>query len=828
MSDCLPSHAVRRKAKSLMLIIGLIISLSCIPIPPILSAAGLEDDSQIEDGSGTTEINPDEIISTPSQIHSKITELTLESIEMKKDLSRSVKIDGLDRQLNDLISAHEHLKQKLDIMETAPELNRHQLTLLQVEFENGFLKISKLLLFVAQLNAKVKPWQDYWNRQNQNLLDLQKQIETGAVSFDDHDSIDEVRALIEEARSALHTKMDPVSQIQQKAEKLQIAIHQAEYEIFQLLNDKSLASAHSTPVYSTAFFTQFKKDLWPQTAESLKLTLQPDLRQLIPYKLQIIIVVLLFWGITASIKRVRQIILQTSKWQFLAQRRYSVATLLSLTLFQIISREIGTFWLFIPGVINLVCLWRIGAVVLGQDYRKYFLKCLIIILLLTDLFVLLSLPFQLERLFLIIVPLILVSVSVYHNHSGKLSPYRKQSLVWFSQLLILIMGVILIAEFSGRSEFAYFLFASSLQTLFSLLSAWIIYLCILNLVEVNLYHAPSTNLSRYAGQIYNLLQPLVLTTILFVLTITLLVIWRVYPTAIVAVEKIEQISFSLGSLNIPMSLAFQAVLFLYLSFCVSKLIEIVLLEKFFPGRHLDRGVQLSIARLVNYFIVLIGFIGTLMIMGISMTNITILGGAVGVGIGFGLQAIFNNFISGIILLFERPIKIGDMIMVESEFAEVKEIGLRATVVETLDHAEIVVPNSTLITSNVTNWTLAKRQARIKVPIGVAYGSDVEKVIEIIIQCALEHPRVLSQPEPLALFVAHGESSLDFELRAFVPDVGDRMSSISELNQAINAALGEAGIVIPFPQRDLHLKTTPYDLQQSLPDDIHSQKMRHSP
>jgi potassium efflux system protein len=269
------------------------------------------------------------------------------------------------------------------------------------------------------------------------------------------------------------------------------------------------------------------------------------------------------------------------------------------------------------------------------------------------------------------------------------------------------------------------------------------------------------------------------------------------------------------------------VIFLYLSFCVSKLVEVVLLEKFFPGRQLDRGVQLSIARLANYFIVLIGFIGTMMIMGISMTNITILGGAVGVGIGFGLQAIFNNFISGIILLFERPIKIGDVIMVEGDYAEVKELGLRATVVETLDHAEIVIPNSTLITSNVTNWTLGRRQVRIKVPIGVAYGSDVDKVIDIIIQCAHEHPRVLSQPKPLALFVAHGESSLDFELRAFVPDVGDRMSSISELNQAINGALDEAGIEIPFPQRDVHLKTTSYEIQQSIPDDDHPQNMRPS-
>lgn len=828
MKDNLIAQLISSSAKSIVLIIGLIISISCIPFQHVSSAAELEDNSHFLGQSSSAAFNPDGTISDSSLFHSKNTELTLKSIEMKKDLSRSVKLDGLDRQLNELMSAHEHLTQKLGAIETAPQLNRHQLRFLQVEIENGFLKISRLLQLFTQEHGKVKLWQNYWNIQNQNLLDIQKQVETGTLPFGAHDSVEELRAVIEEARSVLRTAMEPVSEIQRKVENLQVAAHQTEYEIFKLFNDQSLTSTHNTPFYSIAFFEQFKKDRWSQATESIKLAFQPNLRELLPYKLQVIIAVLLFWLITTSVKRVRQIILQTSRWQFLAQRQYSVATLLSLTFFQIISREVSAFWLFIPGMINLFCLWRIGDVVLREDYRKNFLKCLIFILLLTNLFVLISLPSLLERLFLVSVSLILITVSVYHNRSGKLSQYRKQSLVWFSQLLVLIMGVIIIAEFSGRSEFAYFLFASSIRTIFSLLLAWIIYLCIVNLVEVNLYHVPSTNLSRYAGQIYNFVQPPILAAILFVLTVTLLVIWRVYPTAVVAVEKIEQFSVSLGSFTISLSLAFQAVIFLYLSFCVSKLAEVVLLEKFFPGRQLDRGVQLSIARLANYFIVLIGFIGTMMIMGISMTNITILGGAVGIGIGFGLQAIFNNFISGIILLFERTIKIGDVIMIEGDYAEVKELGLRATVVETLDNAEIVIPNSTLITSNVTNWTLGRRQVRIKVPIGVAYGSDVDKVIDIIIQCAQEHPRVLSQPKPLALFVAHGESSLDFELRAFVPDVGDRMSSISELNQAINAALDEAGIDIPFPQRDLHLKTTSYEFQQSVPNNNHPQNERPSP
>jgi potassium efflux system protein len=135
------------------------------------------------------------------------------------------------------------------------------------------------------------------------------------------------------------------------------------------------------------------------------------------------------------------------------------------------------------------------------------------------------------------------------------------------------------------------------------------------------------------------------------------------------------------------------------------------------------------------------------------------------------------------------------------------------VVETYDHSEIVVPNSALVTSNVTNWTLGRRQVRVKVPIGVAYGSDIDLVLEIIKNCAVDHPRVLSTPMPSVLFIAHGASSLDFELRAFVPDIDDRMGTLSELNHAINTALDEAEIAIPFPQNDLHLKTVSPEVQE---------------
>jgi small-conductance mechanosensitive channel len=245
---------------------------------------------------------------------------------------------------------------------------------------------------------------------------------------------------------------------------------------------------------------------------------------------------------------------------------------------------------------------------------------------------------------------------------------------------------------------------------------------------------------------------------------------------------------------------------IYGAFLISRAVQSIMLQEIMPRYKIDKGVQLSIARLVHYTIIIVGCIVLLQVMGVSLTKLTILGGALGVGIGFGLQTIVNNFASGLILLFERPIKVGDTIEIGTEMGEVKHLGLRSTIIKTFDNAEIVVPNSDLIAGQVTNWTLAERKARIKLPIGVAYGSDIAKVLEILLNVAAEHPMTLTTPAPRALFRSFGASSLDFELRVWVADFSDRRLVESELNQELNNELAIAGIEIPFPQSDLHIRT----------------------
>jgi len=211
----------------------------------------------------------------------------------------------------------------------------------------------------------------------------------------------------------------------------------------------------------------------------------------------------------------------------------------------------------------------------------------------------------------------------------------------------------------------------------------------------------------------------------------------------------------------------------------------------------------------GYIAMSIAVIVALAVAGISFSNIAIIAGALSVGIGFGLQNVVNNFVSGIIMLVERPVRTGDWIVVGDTEGYVQRISIRSTTISTFDRADVIVPNSDLISGQVTNWTLGNTWGRIKVDVGVAYGSDIENVIAILLDVAGKHPAVIKGnpklPDPYVLFLDFGDSSLDFELRAIIQDINRRLHVISDINRAINAEFNKQGIEVPFPQRDIHFR-----------------------
>ena len=245
---------------------------------------------------------------------------------------------------------------------------------------------------------------------------------------------------------------------------------------------------------------------------------------------------------------------------------------------------------------------------------------------------------------------------------------------------------------------------------------------------------------------------------------------------------------------------------IWLAFFVSKIVRAALEADVYPRLHLTRGVPYAASTFTHYAILLLGFFLAIGATGIDLNRFAIVAGAFGVGIGFGLQNVVNNFVSGLILLSERPVQVGDTIEAGDALGEVKRIGIRSSTVRTWSGAEMIIPNSELVSQRVINWTLSDRQRRIDIPVGVAYGTDRHQVLALLLEVAEANPDVLDHPEPLPLFRGFGASSLDFELRAWTERFENFYRVQSDLSVQISDALDRAGIEIPFPQRDLHLRS----------------------
>ena len=261
-----------------------------------------------------------------------------------------------------------------------------------------------------------------------------------------------------------------------------------------------------------------------------------------------------------------------------------------------------------------------------------------------------------------------------------------------------------------------------------------------------------------------------------------------------------------GALHISLGNVAAFLIAVWVAFLLSRFLRFLLEEDVYPRVNLARGVPYAISTMLHYAILLVGFFFAVAAMGIDMTKFTILAGAFGVGLGFGLQSIVNNFVSGLILLFERPVNVGDMIQVGERDGRLRRIGMRASVIRTLEGSEVIVPNGQLISEEVLNWTLSDQQRRLEIPVGVAYGTDPERVIELLTEMASKHSDVMREPPPDTLFVGFGDSALNFQLRAWTGSFERWIVIKSELTIGINATLRDAGITIPFPQRDLHIHT----------------------
>lgn len=276
--------------------------------------------------------------------------------------------------------------------------------------------------------------------------------------------------------------------------------------------------------------------------------------------------------------------------------------------------------------------------------------------------------------------------------------------------------------------------------------------------------------------------------------------------------------FRLGPVTISISQILLAILTFAGILFVTRFIQRGADKRVFSQAKLDDGVRNSFRTLIGYVGLVIAALAGVTMLGLDLASFAIIAGALSLGIGFGLQSIVNNFVSGLILLFERPIKVGDWIVVASGEGFVKKISVRSTEIETFDRASIIVPNSELISSSVQNWTHKDKFTRLIVPIGAAYKEDPKTVMAILQTALQENPRIVRWPEPSVYFSGFGDSSIDFELRLFIRTPDDRIPVQNELRITVFEAFRDAGIEIPFPQRDLHIRSMPEPSTTDIPDD----------
>jgi small-conductance mechanosensitive channel len=223
--------------------------------------------------------------------------------------------------------------------------------------------------------------------------------------------------------------------------------------------------------------------------------------------------------------------------------------------------------------------------------------------------------------------------------------------------------------------------------------------------------------------------------------------------------------------------------------------------------HLEPAMQFALARVIGYALLGLGFYVSLQMVGVNLNSLAFIAGAVGVGLGFGLQNIISNFISGLIILAERPIAIGDRVEIGGVAGQVREISLRSTTVITNDNMAIIVPNADFITQRVTNWSYEDPRVRFRIPFGVAYGTDLTKLRKLMLEVADENPQALKDPKPGLFFVGFGESSLNFELGVWSGEATiSPRRFLSDLFFAMEKKLRENAIEIPYPQQDLHVRT----------------------
>jgi small-conductance mechanosensitive channel len=659
---------------------------------------------------------------------------------------------------------------------------------------------------------KVEKARTDWIADQKKWKDYDKEFSQEEIPSEAQQGLDEANKTINDGLKIIVNELNVLMQLQQTGYNNQSVINNLNNQIL-ILRQKKIENSFqdgSIPMYSSKFYKQFNHLLWEQIKRGASSVILPSEVFFKKYgwiiALQIIISLLVIFLIRIN----KKLLSESKEYGFFKNRSISAGLFFGVVLVLMfhIDTQSPPFLRYVSFLIGGASFCRLISSRIMEVWKKEFLYALVTVIVTSGLFDVFNLPVPLFRLFILIVS-ILGIYKLYHWNRENRKTINSTKYLWFFNLLILYLIIVIISEIIGKELLALYMYGSMLKTVLLFVFMYVF----VNMIRAGIIAALRAITKGNSNITEDLIHKTVvrITTIVAILVVALgliprlLVYWSVFKDVADSYNQFMAYGVTIGKLNITVKIIITSFSILYGSYILSTINEMILMNDRFD-RKLDRGTRISFAHLMRYFLVFFGFIFAVAELGFDLTNFTIVLSALSVGIGFGLQGLVNNFVSGLILLFERPIREGDTIEMEGLFSEVQKIGLRSTTVRKFDDSDVIIPNADLVYNNVINWTLSNKRKRIQIAVGVAYASDINLVMKILNEIGLENNDLVKSRKPVVLFMNFGDSTLNFELRVWARDVNSSMQVESDLRIEINKRFREHNIEISFPQRDLHIRS----------------------
>lgn len=722
-------------------------------------------------------------------------------------------IDGLQWHEQKLAQAKvqmDRFQARLEGLSAEDLQSYQQLASLKSEVRDEAETVDRAVESLGEATQAVEDWRRQWTAEKKRWSRWRAALGEDMALTSVAGAFSRAETVINEALDIISRKLEPMLIVQQKAGDVVARISGVTERIESMMAQQRGGTLRGgTPtMFSMGYFREII-DLALEPGKMIKILPSPGSGFFREKGWVVALQALVFSVLYLLLRHYRTPLLEHAGRRFLGKRPVAVSLFVSIFTLTFLYGPQPAIWRMLIQTLAGVAVSRLASAFVKEAWVKRAIYILVLVMISFQALLILGVPLALMRVFILGWTLVGFLYYAWRARRGAATG-KPVSHVWLIRLVAIVCGAIAAADFIGFGSLVVQLMEGAIRTAVLLLMGWAMIRLARVALELAAESIPMQTLPFLRHKADGILTRVIFVcNVLIVVFVAanLLAAWKLYAIPMEALQNFFTFGITLGGQKITMGLMLLAAAILYGAFVLSWGLQGLLVENVLSRRQMDTGARISISRLVHYALILVGFLIALSALGFELKNVTIIGGALGVGIGFGMQTIVNNFVCGLILLFERPIKVGDVIqLTDGQQGRVLNLGLRATTIQTFDRADIVVPNSDLIASQVVNWTLADRSLRLTIPVGVAYGSDVEMVMRVLTEVADQNPRVLNDPQPMVLFLSFGDSSLDFQLRVWIVDFNDRRIIQSDLVREIDRRFRDAGVEIPFPQRDLHLRS----------------------